>query len=212
MRKYHYSFYLFFLIVPVFFSCQSADVKDGDKNSIVDGDETIPRKYKTIYIHNFENSSFEGDLTGEVKDMLSQKMGLQKRFQIESDKTNADVWLYGKIEYYKLMPRDIDEFGKPARYNMTIVTTIWVRPNNKISDESILDKKVIRFDTFYAPYQPPYETEFTAKQRVISGLCDRIVNTVLIGWYSNLKSSEELGVDPKTQKNIFEPKKTETNP
>jgi hypothetical protein len=194
---------LYFLVAIVVFnavSCRSESIKDDATKSPFKGDEPVSRKYKSIYIHNFENTSYEGDLTGEVKEALVQKMGLQQRFKLEPDKANADVWLYGKIEYYKLMPRDIDQFGKPSRYNMTVIATIWVRPNSKNSDEMIYDKKSIRFDTFYSPDQPPFETEFTAKQRVIAGLCDRIVSAVITGWYSNLKTNDELGYDPAKQK------------
>ncbi|MDH4262506.1 MAG: LPS assembly lipoprotein LptE [Spirochaetia bacterium] len=199
-----YFFNLLFLL-HVFngISCKSQDLIEGNQKSPIDGDEPISRKYKSIYVHNFENTSYEGDLTGETKEILTQKMALQKRFKVEPDKANADVWLYGKIEYYKLIPRDIDQFGKPGRYNMTVVATIWVRPNPKVSDETIFDKKSIRYDTFYSPEQPPFETEFTAKQRVVEGLCDRIVNTVITGWYSNLKNNDELGYDPSKQKKLL---------
>jgi len=189
-------------LVFTFPGCQTGSVRDDNAKSPIDGDEPVPRKYKSIYIHNFENASYEGDLTGEVKDLLTQKMGLQQRFKIEPEKANADVWLYGKIEYFKLIPRDMDQFGRPSRYNMILIVTIRVFPNNKISDETIFDKKTIRFDTFFSPQQPPFETEFTAKQRLVEGLCDRIVSTVITGWYSQLKSNDELGYDPDKQKKV----------
>ncbi|MDH4199721.1 MAG: LPS assembly lipoprotein LptE [Spirochaetia bacterium] len=183
------------------FACQSADVKEENKLLLsIDGDERVSRKYKSIYIHNFINESYTGELTGELKEMLIQKMSAQQRFKIETDKTNADVWLYGKIEYYSLNPRNIDPFGRVTRYNMTIFVSVWVRPNSKLSGEDIYDKQNVRFDTFYVPEQPPFETEFTARQRLLDGLCDRIVKAVITGWYSDLKTSEELGYDPTKQK------------
>jgi hypothetical protein len=186
------------------FACSSTEVKNGEgKKFPVDGDEVIPRKYKSIYIHNFTNNSYEGELTGEIKDTLFQKFSLQRRFKLTSEKNKSDLWLYGQIEYFKLTPRDIDEFGRVTRYLMTIIVTIWVRPNSAISSEDILDKSNVRFDTFYAPDLPPYENEFGARQRLVEGLSDRIVQTVLTGWYSDLKTNEELGYDPKEKKNIF---------
>ena len=187
----------------VFASCQSESVKDKPEKTVMDGDELVPRKYKSIYIHNFDNSSYEGVLTGEVKDILTQKMSLQQRFRLELVRQEADIWLYGKIEYYKLMPRDIDQFGRTTLYNMTVIATVWARPNPKVSEETIFDKKTIRFDTSYSPEQPPFETEFSARQRVIDGLCERIVRSVITGWYSDLKSNEELGYDPAKQKKLL---------
>lgn len=98
---------LFFILMTGLFSffCQSESVKENGKSDFpIDGDEVIPRKYKSIYIHNFTNESYSGELTGEIKEILTQKMGMQQRFKIEPEKLNADVWLYGKIEYYQLTP------------------------------------------------------------------------------------------------------------
>jgi len=186
------------LVILNLLMCQSQEVKKEDSVKI-DGDETVPRKYKSIYIHNFENRSYVGELTGELKLALTQKMSLQPRFRLEMDKPSADIWLYGKIEHFNLAPRGIDQFGRTTRYVMTILATVWARPNPKVSQEQMFDKKTVRFDTFYSPEQPPYETEFTARQRTLNGLSDRIVMAVIKGWYSELKSNEELGYDPATQ-------------
>lgn len=86
---------------------------------------------------------------------------------------------------------------------MTIVVSVWVRPNSKLSPEDVFDKQTVRFDTFYMPEQPPFETEFTARQRLVDGLSDRIVRAVLSGWYSDLKTNDELGYDPAKQKKLF---------
>lgn len=187
-------------------ACKSAETtKDNHSSSVIDGDEPIPRKYKSIYFHNFINDSYTGELTGEIYEILLQKMSLQQRFKIEPEKDKADVWLFGKVEYYKLIPRNIDQFGRILQYNMTIVVSVWLSPGSKFEQEDIFEKQTVRFDTFYSPEQPPYDTEFSARQRLIDGLCDRIIRAIMTGWYSDLKTKKELGYDPASRKNLLGP-------
>ncbi len=166
----------------------------------VDGEEAIPRKYKTIYIHNFTDSTFESGLTGRLKQTLTVRFSMDKRFKVESDKQKADLWLFGNIDQFEEYPVSYDQFGEAERYRYTIVATVWVRPNPEISEENLFDKKTVRFDTMYQPRTPPYENEFTAKERLLNGLSNRILKQVVTGWYSDLKTSEELGYEKKKKK------------
>lgn len=190
-------FVIFAITIPLSLSCKSATkaAANGDTQMPLDGEEAIPRKYKTIYIHNFENNSRENGLTGTLKQALVVRFSMDKRLKVESNKETADLWLYGVIDIFEEFPVDYDQFGEPQQYRYSIVATVWVRPNSASSQENLFDKKTVRFDTTYQPRTPPYESEFTAKERLLNGLANRILKQVLTGWYSDLKSNEELGYD-----------------
>lgn len=167
----------------------------------VDGEEIIPLKYRSIYIHHFDNRSFSGDMVSRLKERLQQAYARDGRLKMATDKKKADLFLYGEIGQFVEAPTAHDQFGEPLTYLITMVVSIKIRvnpekfPNASGRDSVLLENRIIRFDISYAPRTPPFETRFVAQERMLTGICDRIVYTSFEGWYSELKENRELGYD-----------------
>lgn len=167
----------------------------------VDGEEIIPLKYRTIYIHHFDNRSFSGDMVSRLKERLQQSYSRDARLKMVTEKDKADLFMYGEIGNFVEAPTAHDQFGEPLTYLLTIIVSVKIRvnpvkfPDATGRDSVLLENRIVRFDTTYAPRLPPFETRFIAQERMLTGLCDRIVYTSFEGWYSELKESRELGYD-----------------
>lgn len=177
------------LSVLFFFHCAGKEIKAPN------GEEAVPLKYKSIYIHNFESRAYSAPLVGSLKEKLTMRFSLDKRLHVESIKEKADLWLYGRIDEFRKIPRQFDQFGAPESYLLSAIVTVWVRPNTALSEEDIFEKKSVRFDASFSPKSGAHETEFIARERLLRGLSERILAVVKSGWYSELKTSEELGYE-----------------
>ena len=191
--RMHPAFVLLFSSIFLF-HCAGKELKAPD------GEEMIPLKYKSIYIHNFESRAYSAPLVGSLKEKLTMRFSLDKRLHVESQKEKADLWLYGRIDEYRKIPRRFDQFGAPESYRLAAIVTVWVRPNTALSEEDIFEKKSVRYDTSFSPKGGAHETEFIARERLLRGLAERILTVVKSGWYSELKTSEELGYEKYDQK------------
>ncbi|MES0491208.1 MAG: LPS assembly lipoprotein LptE [Leptospirales bacterium] len=184
--------YILFILI-VIGGCASGQ-KDG--KSVIDGGEIIPRNYKTIYIHNFENKTYEGGLSSLLKDYLILEFSTDGRFLIETEKESAELIVYGVIDLFSLQPRNIDQFGEAQSFNMTIISTVRARVQNAEEENYALpDLKIVRYDTTFSPRIAPFESRQVATDRLLSGLARRIHIAIVKGWYSELKTPEELGRD-----------------
>ena len=164
--------------------------------SSIDGQEIMPLQYKTIYIEHFNNNSYDAQGVVRLKEKLQNRFNRDGRLTVETDKQAADVWLVGTIEALNQAPAAFDQFRQPTTYLYTGVVTIKVRANPKHGGEIVLDKKLIRYDTRYSPRIPPFESKFEARERLFDTLTERILYTTYNGWYSNIKTNNELGYDP----------------
>ena len=164
--------------------------------SSIDGKEFIPLDIQSIYIHNFDNRSYDSDAVSRLKEKLQNSFNADGRLAIESSKEKADLWLYGSIDRLIKAPATFDQFRTPTKFLYTMVVTLKLRINPRLREEELLNNKIVRYDTSYSPRQPPYETAFSARERLLDTLTARIVYTCKTGWYSDLKRLQELGHDP----------------
>lgn len=200
-----YPMYLLWLPVALSLSyCASAGEKPGKLEQTItslDGEEVIPLKYRSIYIHHFDNRTFQTDMVRRLKERLQTTYQLDGRLKVRSDKESADLWLYGTVEQFGENPVGYDNFGQPTQFLLTLVVTIKQRVNlqrhPEVNEEQsvLLENRVIRFDTTWAPRLPPFESQFNAQERLILGISERIVHTSFDGWYSDLKTPRELNYD-----------------
>lgn len=208
-RKLTISLILPFITAAII-NCQSSQKNQTGETSFAQG-----KDYKTIYIHNFSNSTYDGSLIEQVNRAIIQSFSMDKRFHIESQKSDADLWLFGNIDLFLINPRGYDQFGQPRSYTMTLLLSIWVSGNiDRKSDDDpdlIMEKKTIRYDLIYTPSPPVYDDEFIVKERLCQGIANRVLKTVLTGWYSELKNQKELGYEKGTRKTpLNDPSKKNT--
>ncbi|RME93258.1 MAG: hypothetical protein D6767_01390 [Candidatus Hydrogenedentota bacterium] len=172
----------------------------------IDGEEVIPQKYKVIYVHLFRNRSFKSDFVSRLKEKIEDEFRKDGRLVVAEDKHKADLWMYGTIESYIRVPTDYDEFGKPTRMRLALVVSFRLHDPNNSDDPVVLDTRIVRFDTGWNQRVPPFESEFTAEERLLQGLARRIVYTSFEGWYTELKNEVELGYEKDDRKEITDPR------
>ncbi len=190
-------------------ACGSAQEKDeqpqnalGQTFAQIDGKEVIPLEYRTIYIHLFDNRSYEAQVVARLKEKLQIQFNMHGRLKVEAEKSKADVFLYGRIERFKMIPATYDQFNQITQYLMSIIVSIRVRVNtklHKVEDDLLLDRRVVKYQTRYSPRVAPFENMFVAQERLLETLSNRVVYTAFEGWYSDLKSELELNKEKNAQ-------------
>ena len=156
------------------------------------GEKSDPRTYQTIFIHSFLNKTSKGILSPRLKEKLEIAYNADGKLQVRSEKKTAKVWLYGTILKYQKIPIRYNQFNQAVRYRLGIITSIKIVLNPKYIEQTLLERRLIRYDINYNPLEIPFESEFLANERLLDGLANRIIYTSLEGWYSELKSEEEL--------------------
>lgn len=196
------------------FSCGSTPKKDrGEETDAlsgtlqsIDGEDVIPQKYKEIYVHLFRNQSFKADFVHRLKEKIQDEFRRDGRLIVSDDKNKADLWMYGSIESFLRAPIDYDEFGKPLRIRLALVVSFKLWDPKNPEDPVVLDTRLIRFDTGFSSRLPPFESEFSAEERLLEGISRRIVYTSFEGWYTELKDKVELGYEKDNRTEIDDPK------
>lgn len=219
MLKFHNLYFrglVFFLVFTVFFSCETTDEVEGKKNepNMIDGQEIIPSQYKTVYIHNIRNRTSEFYISQRLKEKLKTRYLSDGRLQIKNKKEDADIWLYTTIEYYHKTPLHYDRFGRPTEYRLAIAATLRVQKNMKKANENEAPEKKMNEDsvllpnrtvTAYHMFSPKnFQNERDTQETLLDSVADRIIYTSFNGWYTELKTDQELNYTQyKNQKSLL---------
>ncbi len=194
--------YLIYILTILILNCQTVEEKKTAKyapkstaKKIFEnfkGEYSNPETHQTMYIHNFKNRSSKVDFPARLRQKLQIIFNSDGNISIENNKKNASVWLYGDILNYQKIPLNYNEFGRVIKFRIFVLMQVKLKMNPAISNETLLGNRIVRFDTNYVPTEQPYESEFSVQERLLDGLTDRVVYTVLNGWYTKLKTEEEL--------------------
>lgn len=151
---------------------------------------------RLLYIQNFDNRTYAPQLTGRLKEKLQSAFTRKASIGITPDKQQADLILYGKILLYTEEPGVFDRAASPLTYNLTMVASMKLRPrigehgcSRSALDTKCIDARTVledgegeseqhtvRSTTTYSIGEPLYETRYTAEERLLEGLADRLVN------------------------------------
>lgn len=132
---------------------------------------------RLLYIQNFENRTFSPQLTGRLKDKLQSAYTRLRSVVVTPDKKAAQLILYGKILLYAEEPGVYDRSAAPLTYNLSIVASIRIRARGQTEEEmQPYEQHTVRYNTTYTAGEPLFESRYTAEERLLDGLADRIVN------------------------------------
>lgn len=135
-------------------------------------------KTRQLYIQNFDNRTFSPQLTGRLKEKLQVAFSRSVSLNITADKDRAELILYGKILQYSEEPGVYDRAAGPLTYNLSIVASFRLRARTATeTEEAPYEQHTIRYQTAYSVGEPMYETRFTAEERMLEGLADRMAAT-----------------------------------
>lgn len=146
--------------------------------------EPISEKYKEfrktrrqLYIQNFDNRTYSPQLTGRLKEKLQIAFTRKQSLAVTPEKDKAELVLYGKILLYTEEPGVYDRSSSPLTYNLTMVASMKLRARSITeSSEGESEQHTVRYTTTYSIGEPLYETRYTAEERLLEGMADRLVN------------------------------------
>ena len=146
--------------------------------------EPISEKYKEfrkvrrqLYIQNFDNRTYAPQLTGRLKEKLQFAYTRKQSLTVTPEKDKADLVLYGKILLYTEEPGVYDRGSAPLTYNLTMVASMRLRARTATEgSEGESEQHTVRYTTTYSMGEPLYETRYTAEERLLEVVADRLVN------------------------------------
>lgn len=132
---------------------------------------------RLLYIQNFENRTFSPQLTGRLKDKLQVAYSRLSSVGVTTDKKAAQLIMYGKILFYAEEPGVYDRSAAPLTYNLSIVASMRIRARSQGEDDlQPYEQHTVRYSTTYSAGEPLFESRYTAEERLLDGLADRMVN------------------------------------
>ncbi len=174
----------------IFFGCATlgSGVGEIDSTPLTDEYKKFRGKKRLLYIQNFDNRTYSPQLTGRLKEKLQFAFARSASLNVITEKNEADLILYGKIELYAEEPGVYDRGSMPLTYNLTIIVSTRMRARERnipaktkkaeSESESMYEQHDIRYMTSYNVGEPLFETRYMAEERMLDGLADRIVNAM----------------------------------
>ena len=207
MFKSNYSYYFF--ILCLIFNCRttSNNVRYEPPNVATaiaksfKGEDKQVLSYRTLYVSLFDNDTLKGELSSRLQQKLQIIFNTSGSLQVETEE-KAQIWLQGTILSYESVPVRYNQLYEVSEYLISLIISINIIQNETIGSEQLLEDRVIRFDIAYNPIEAPYESEFLAIERLLNGISERTLYTVLNGWYNQLKTETELNKS-KTNFNVI---------
>lgn len=150
---------------------------DAESEPITEKYKEFRKKRRQLYIQNFDNRTFSPQLTGRLKEKLQFAFARKASLTVTPEKDKADMVLYGKILLYTEEPGVYDRSSSPLTYNLTIVASMKLRARNADENsDADAEQHTVRYTTTYSVGEPLYEIRYTAEERMLEGLADRLVN------------------------------------
>jgi len=171
------------IFLPVFFlSCSSFGGRaDIDSAPLSEKYKKFREKPRRLYIQNFDNRTYSPQLTGRLKEKLQLAYTRLQSLAVTPEKNQADLVLYGKIEQYVEEPGIFDRNSQPLSYNLTMIVSVKLRARGANTAEEdtndLTEQHDLSYMTSYNIGEPYYETRYTAEERLLEGVADRIVSS-----------------------------------
>lgn len=189
---------ILFSVTIVLFSCAGSEEKKTAAQTFgqVDGEEVIPVKYKAVYIDSQWNAKKEEPLRTLMLDRVRFVLSRNAHLKAVATPESADMEMLIVAKSFTSAPIEFDALGKPVSELLQLTLDISATSRTE-SDKSLPEAREVVCRTKFVSRKAPYETEYTALERLSEQCSDRIVFIFLHGWYSELKTVKELGYDPE---------------
>ena len=149
----------------------------GESEPISEKYKEFRKKKRLLYIQNFDNRTYSPQLTGRLKEKMQVAFSRSASLTVISEKSKADLVVYGKILLYNEEPGVYDRASAPLSYNLTIVASMTIRARGaNEQSEAPSEQHTVSYTTTYAIAEPLFESRYTAEDRLLEGLADRLVN------------------------------------
>ncbi|GEM_PF-2059688 len=196
MVRTHPAAIIFLSILLV--SCEGSAQRTAPDKTLkqIDGEEIIPLRYSTIQIHPPEVPPPEKNLQLLMDTRLKTLINQSSVLRVVPDQEDSDLILVTKAKSIVSVPLRYDSFHNPVSEKIEAVFLVIILPGKKDSSHALPQERNVICRTNFFFREAPWETRLTAMERLSEICSQRIVMTVFHGWYSGLKSYQELGYDP----------------
>ncbi len=186
--------FLSFLI----FSCAGSTQRTTPDKTLkqIDGEEIIPLRHSTIQVHLPEVPPSEKNLQLLMDTRLKTLINQSSVLRVVSDQEDSDLILLTKAKSIVSIPLHYDSFHNPVSEKIEAAFRVMILPGKKDPSNAPPQERTVICRTDFVFREAPWETRLTAMERLSEICSQRIVMTVFHGWYSGLKSYQELGYDP----------------
>lgn len=141
----------------LFLACSSVDLSKYSAES------------RGIYIHNFTNDSFQADIPVEVKRAMQNEILRRRNFIVQSDKSAANLRLYGRVTGFRRRGLMYDDLRNPTRIELILICRMKLRRGNPGEGELLASREISAAVSFQAT-----ENEKQARLRLARNLAIRM--------------------------------------
>mgnify|MGYP002352869259 CR=1 FL=1 len=135
----------------------------------------LPVEQRTLFLQNFGNSTFEGDLQMELTESLRTYIHMRRGYVLVEDRDAARFILFGDVILYRREGHLFDNELNPTRYDLNMVVRVRL-----IERQTGLTVTSFEEDarTQYSTQEGLVEDEVTARRRLYSSICRKIYNRI----------------------------------
>lgn len=134
---------------------------------------TLPTEKRTLFLQNFGNTTFEGDLHMELTEAMRAHFHMRRGYILVDDRDKARFLLFGDVVLYRREGHLFDNEFNPTRYDLNMVVRIRLI-------ERTTGRTIASFEedsrTQYSTREGLVEDEATARRRLYSSICRKIYN------------------------------------
>lgn len=132
-----------------------------------------PADLRTVYLHNFSNTSFQPDVHFELTEAVRQELHRRGNFTVQRERENARLWVYGEVVVYRKEGRMYDNFRNPTRVELIVACRLRLRENPAAGGGEPLDRE-LSARTEFSQSEGFLESELAARDRLLRQLAARI--------------------------------------
>lgn len=132
-----------------------------------------PIEDRSVFLYNFTNQSFQPDVNTELTDHLRNELSRRGNFIPKKTREEAAWLLYGEVVAYRKEGRMFDNYRNAIRYELVIIAKVKLRRNTNANIEIVNGVEILA-NTQYSAKEGFVEEEFTARQRVLRILAEKI--------------------------------------
>lgn len=132
-----------------------------------------PADLRTVYLHNFSNTSFQPDVHFELTEAVRQELHRRGNFKVQSERESARLWIYGEVVVYRKEGRMYDNFRNATRVELIVACRLRLRENPAAGGGEPLDRE-LSARTEFSQSEGFLESELAARDRLLRQLAARI--------------------------------------
>jgi Lipopolysaccharide-assembly len=128
---------------------------------------------RTVYLHNFSNTSFQPDVHFELTEAVRQELHRRGNFTLQRERDTARLWVYGEVVVYRKEGRMFDNFRNPTRVELIVACRMRLRENPAAGGGEPFDRE-LSARTEFSQSEGFLESELAARDRLLRQLAGRM--------------------------------------